>query len=174
MKMIKKLTLFILVLVINISVVNAGVSNKLDDLGSFEFDNSDLKYLYVYNCDIEPDINYDLTNYNIVCPMNTKNLKITYRARSRYSTAEVIGNKKIQNGSLIQVKVTANEGQEKVYNFTVRYSNSKLIYTILIIFIIIILILAIAALTLYILYTKDIIKIKKKRSVNVDKESYVK
>lgn len=173
MKFLKKLTLFILVLVINICVVNAGVKNKLDDMSTYVDSNNDLKYLYVYNCEIEPDINYYVNDYTIVCPTNTKNLKITYRARSVYSNVEIIGNENIHNGSVIKVKITAKEGQEKIYNFTVRYSNSKLVYIILLVLISVILILAIVNLVLYILYKKGIIKLPKKKKENIGEESYV-
>ena len=173
MKVLKKLTLFILVLVINISVVNAGVKNKLDDLATYSKDVTDLKYLYVYDCEIEPDINYYVTDYNVVCPTDTKNLKMTYRARSVYSNVEVIGNDIIHNGSVVKVKITAEQGQEKFYNFTVRYSNSKLVYIILLVLISVILILAIVNLVLYILYKKGVIKLPKKKKENIGEESYV-
>ncbi len=173
MKVLKKLTLFILVLVINISVVNAGVKNKLDDLSTYVENNSDLKYFFVYNCEIEPDINYYVNDYTVVCPTDTKNLKITYRARSVYSNVEIIGNENIHNGSLVKAKIVAGDGREKIYNFTVRYSNSKLVYIILLVFISIILILAIVNLVLYILYKKGIIKLPKKKKENIGEESYV-
>ena len=171
---LKRLLMLLLVFVINISVVSAGVKNAKDDLATNSDTNTDLKYFYVYNCSISPELEYDKTDYMIICPSNTKNLKITYRARSMNSSVEVNGNENIHNGSVIKVKVTSKNENEKEYTFTVRYSNSKLIYTILIIVIIIILLVSITALVLYILYTKGIIKKPVKRSVNVDSESYVK
>ena len=171
---LKKLLVFLLLFIVNINIVHAGVSKPLDDLATNSVMNSDLKYFYVYNCEISPELEYSNKEYMIICPMNTKKLSITYRARSVNSKVELTGNENIHNGSVIKVKVIAQNEQEKEYIFTVRYSNSKLIYTILIVLIIVILILAITALVVYILYTKGIIKFEKKKSVNIDKESYVK
>ena len=171
---LKRLLMLLLVFVINISVVSAGVSKPKEDIYINLDNNSDLKYLFVYNCEVKPEVDYDIKEYMIICPSNTKNLKITYRARSPYSSVQVNGNENIHNGSKVSVIVKSKDNKEKEYIFTVRYSNSKLIYTILIIVIIIILLVSITALVLYILYTKGIIKIPVKRSVNVDSESYVK
>lgn len=170
---LKKLLLIVLIFVINVNVVNAGVRNRLDDMSTYVDSNNDLKYMYVYNCEIEPNVSYYVNDYTIVCPSNTKKLILTYRARSVYSTVDIIGNENIHNGSLIKVKITAKTGGEKIYNFTVRYSNSKLVYTILLILIIFILIAAITALILYILYKKGIIKLPKKKKENIGEESYV-
>ena len=173
---LKKILIFLLVFIINISVVNAsvGVKNAKDDLATYASDDANLKYFYVYNCEISPELDYYKNEYTIICPTNTKRLNVSYRARSIYSKVEVTGTENVYNGSTVKVKVTSSTEKEKEYTFTVRYSNSKLIYTILMILIVVILLLSIAALVVYILYTKGIIKFEKKKSVNIDKESYVK
>lgn len=158
---------------IGLNITNAGVPKKEENLLRYSETVPYLEYLFVHDCKLSPDFNKSSFEYNLICSPNTDKVKITYRAASLYSEVKIDNTENLTNGSVITLTVTAKEGQTADYKLTMRYSNSKLLYTILIVVIIIILILAITALVLYILWKKGIIKFEKKEKENIGNENYV-
>ena len=158
---------------IGLNVTNAGVLKKEENLIIYSESAAILEYLFVYDCKLDKEFNKFDYEYNLICSPNTDKVKMTYRAASLYSTVNVDNTENLTNGSVITLTVTSKLGQKNDYKLTMRYSNSKLIYTILIVVIIIIIVLAIAALVLYILWKKGIIKFEKKDKEDIGNENYV-
>lgn len=176
MKIIKKLTImFTLVLTFFFSMfnVNAGVKSIGENLEKYSKQSTTIRYLFVYKYDLSPKFDPYVYEYDIIAPPGTNKIKMTYRAASDYSNIEVDMPDNLTNGSIITARCTAQNGEVKEYKFTLRYSNSKLLYTILIIFLILIVIASITALIVYILWKKGIIKIRKKAKEKIGKENYV-
>lgn len=158
---------------IGLNVTNAGVPKKEENLIRYSESAPLLEYLFAYDCKLDKEFNKYTFEYDLICSPNTDKVKLTYRAASVYSTVSVDNVENLTNGSIITLTVTAKEGKSYDYKLMMRYSNSKLLYTILVVVIIIILILAIAALVLYILWKKGIIKFEKKEKENIGNENYV-
>ena len=176
MKKIKKFTImFTLVFTFFFSMlnVNAGVKSIGENLEKGSTSSTTIRYLFVYKYDLSPKFDPNIYEYDIIAPPGTNKIKLTYRAASQFSKVDVDMPENLTNGSIIIARCTAQDGSIKEYKFTLRYSNSKLLYTILIIFIILILIASITSLVLYILWKKGIIKITKKHKEKIGEENYV-
>jgi hypothetical protein len=176
MKHFKNIFLVLILLVtcfIGTIKISAGVPSIGENLGATALNNTTLRYLFVYDYELSPAFNPDVYEYNVIAPPKTDSLKFTYRTGSLYSNVSVDQTDNLTNGSVVTVTVTAQDGTKRDYKFTLRYSNSKLLYTILIVLIVIILILALTALVLYILWKKGIIKITKKEKKNIGAQNYV-
>ena len=176
MKHLKQFT-FVLILLftffIGLNVTNAGVPKNEENLGRYSERYAYLEFLFAHDCKISPDFNMYNYEYDLICAPKTDKVKLTYRAASVYSTVNVGNTENLTNGSVITLTVTAKDGSTYDYKLTMRYSNSKLLYTILIVVIIIILLMAIISLVLYILWKKGIIKFEKKEKENIGTENYV-
>ncbi|MCR5483498.1 MAG: cadherin-like beta sandwich domain-containing protein [Bacilli bacterium] len=176
MKYFKNIALFITIVFtffIGFSIINAGVPSRGENLSPTAKNNTSIRYLFVYDYELSPAFDPNVYEYDIIAPPKTDSVKLTYRTGSLYSNVSVDQTDNLTNGSVVIVTVTAQDGTKRDYKFTLRYSNSKLLYTILIVLIIIILILAITALVLYILWKKGIIKITKKEKKNIGTQNYV-
>ena len=149
MKHLKNITLFITVIFtffVGVSIINAGVKSRGENLSPTALNNAKIRYLFVYDYELSPAFDPDVYEYDIIAPPKTDKVKLTYRAGSLYSTINVDQTDNLTNGSVVTVTCVAKDGTQKEYKLTLRYSNSKLIYIILIIVIIIILLLASSAL----------------------------
>ena len=176
MKHLKNITLFITIIFtffIGVSIINAGVKSRGENLSPTALNNTKIRYLFVYDYELTPAFEPDVYEYNVIAPPKTDSIKLSYRAASLYSTIDVDQTDNLTNGSIITVTCTAQDGSKKEYKLTLRYSNSKLIYIILIVLIIIILLIAIGSLIVYILWKKGIIKFNKKEKKKIGEESYV-
>ncbi len=176
MKHFKRITLFITVIFtffIGVSIINAGVKSRGENLSPTAYNSTRIRYLFVYDYELRPAFDPDVFEYEVIAPPKTDSIKLTYRTASLYSNIDVDQTDNLTNGSVVTVTCTAKDGSKREYKLILRYSNSKLFYTILIIAIIIILLLAISSLVLYLLWKKGIIKLKKKEKNNIGIESYV-
>ena len=176
MKRLKRITLFITIIFtffVGVSVIYAGVKSRGENLSATASDSTKIRYLFVYDYELTPAFDPDVYEYEVIAPPKTDKIKLSYRTVSTYSNISVDQTDNLTNGSVVTLTVTAANGEKKDYKLTLRYSNSKLIYIILMVFIVIILILAITSLVLYILWKKGIIKLEKKEKKNIGVESYV-
>lgn len=88
---------------------------------------------------LEYNINFDptITSYYVNLDKNVSALTINYEVSDSKALVEVEGNENIQNGSIVKVKVTAEDGSETIYNISVgikKKSNGiKVIFIIILI-----------------------------------------
>lgn len=137
-------------------------------------DNTYLSYLFVYEGEVKNGFAFNTYEYDVIVAPGTKKLKMAYRPEGWYSTAEVIGNENLVNGSKIIIRVTGQNGGFSDYTLTVKYSNSKTIFIILIVVLSLIIVTAITLLVLYMLAQKGIIKFEVKHKENIGVDNYVK
>ena len=82
--------------------------------------NNDLSSLEVEGYDLDPDFDKDETSYSITVPSDVDSITVNAEAEDDNATVEIEGADNLQPGeNTVTVKVTAENGDEKVYTITV-------------------------------------------------------